>query len=90
MFFKLPAFERLLKNAYKTTGIEIMHNPAEAESYILKGGFWIIWLRKDTIPKEALGTIIKYCGELPAAGSAFKVRKDETHFIQNFEKIGLI
>lgn len=80
MFFKMAAFKRLLKEAYKTAGLIVGHtnydNETDEEGIYLSGGYWIIWLSFETIPKEAKAAIIELVGDLPKQGEAFKAMKD--------------
>lgn len=73
MFLKTAGFKRLIKEAYKGSGLRI---GATDKAIYLSGGYWIIWVKKGQIPKEKLAAIIELAGELPEEGEAYSVTKD--------------
>lgn len=81
MFFKQAVLKRMLKEAYKRTGLIVGHMAENAEGnqegYYCSSGYWVIWFLADTMPKEAKAAMIELCGDLPEAGEVFKAREGE-------------
>lgn len=79
MFLKQSIFKRLLKEAYKGAGLTVgrqRDEDATRPGYHLSGGYWIVWLDVETIPKEAKAAIIELVGDLPEPGEVFRAMKD--------------
>lgn len=100
MFLKQTIFERLLKDAYKTSGIYVSHTLSEKDIpiYVIAGSWWCVWVGTEWITKEVKAAIIKLCGDLPDAGEAYKAAKDcpiqyemdnrYDHALKEYEKCG--
>lgn len=73
MFLKTAGFKKLIKEAYKGSGLKIGNT---GDGIYLSGGYWVIWIRKGQIPKEKLAAIIELIGELPESGMAFSATSD--------------
>lgn len=73
MFLKTAGFKRLIKEAYKGTGLRIGNTE---RTLYLSGSYWIIEIMRGKIPKEKLAAIIELIGEIPEPGCAFEVTKD--------------
>ena len=61
MFFTNQGFKRLIKEAYKTT----LRLANDGKGIIAAGTYWIMWIDRETIPKEKLAAIIEVAGMLP-------------------------
>lgn len=63
----------MIKEAYKGSGLRI---GSTDEGLYLSGGYWVIWIKRDQIPKEKLAAIIELVGEIPEQGVAYRATKD--------------
>lgn len=77
MFITSTGFKRLIKEAYKGTGLHIGN---DGDGYYISGGYWVIWVRNGMIPKKELASIIELTGELPEAGEAFRANKEGNQY----------
>lgn len=68
MFLNVSKFTKLIKNAYKGTGLRVINDQG---TIILEGSLWAAKFLAGTLPKEILGEIIKLIGNLPEPGEAF-------------------
>ena len=73
MFLKTSIFKKLLKNAYTGAGLHV-HN--KDGNIILQGSSWVVMFVNGVMPKEIKGEIIKFIGDFPKTGEAFRVTKD--------------
>lgn len=78
MFIKQNVLERLLKEAYKGSGLHIAHTISDTDEpiYVIASGRWVIWVGKEWLTKEAKAAIIKLCGDLPSIGEGYRAVKD--------------
>lgn len=78
MFLKQNILERLLKQAYKTSGLTVMQYECSdgRAAYTIIGNYWKIWMLSNRMPKEVKAALIKLCGDLPEVGEAFMSMKD--------------
>ncbi len=72
MFLRTQGFKKLINEAYKGRGLRIER---DIEGYTMAGGYWMIWIAKDRIPKKELAAIIELTGELPGIGEGFEATK---------------
>lgn len=78
MFLKQTMFERLIKEAYKGSGLYVACTNSDTNKliYVIAGSWWVLWIGTEWITKEAKASIIKLCGDLPEPGMAYRARKD--------------
>ncbi len=75
MFIDVSKLEKILKEDYKSWGVEI--GLTEDGMYIVNGTGWIIEADESSITKEFLGTLIKICGPAPKRGEFILYQKGE-------------
>ena len=73
MFIDVSKLEKILKEDYKSWGVEI--GLTEDGMYIINGTGWIIEADESSITKEFLGTLIKICGPAPKRGEFIQYQK---------------
>lgn len=73
MFIDVSKLEKILKEDYKSWGVEI--GLTEDGMYIVNGTGWIIEADESSITKEFLGTLIKICGPAPKRGEFIQYQK---------------
>ena len=72
MFVNTAAFKKLIKGAYNSSGLTV---GATEDEYFFEGGYWIIRVEKDYLPKKEKAAVIELTGELPSSGQVFKAVK---------------
>lgn len=72
MFLKTNGFKRLIKEAYKISGLKVGN---DGTGIYLAGAYWVIWIKKDMIHKKELGAIIELTGEIPGPGEVLNATK---------------
>ena len=80
MFIDVSKLEKILKEDYKSWGVEI--GLTEDGMYIVNGTGWIIEADESSITKEFLGTLIKICGPAPKRGEFIQYQKGSSLFVQ--------
>lgn len=87
MIFNLRIFKKLIKEAYKGTGLIVRR---EGEEYLLCGGHWAIRIEQGAFAKEYKAAVIEYIGDLPKTGKTIKASKywgiQETELDEKVEK----
>lgn len=73
MFIKETTLKKLMKNAYKGSGLMVHNN---AGDILIQGTSWILVFYDGNIPKEIKGELIKFVGDLPKKGEAFRITDD--------------
>lgn len=76
MFVDVSKLEKILKEDYKSWGVEI--GLTEDGMYLVNGTGWIIEVDENCITKEFLGTLIKICGPAPKHGEFIQYQKDNS------------
>lgn len=74
MFFKISTLKKLLKQAYKTSGLTVGQ---DQDGYYMFGGYWGVWINAEFLTKEIKAAVIELCGDLPEEGQLFKAIKGE-------------
>lgn len=74
MFISTAGFKKLVKEAYNGSGLKMGHT---GETILICGGYWIIEILKDKIPKKELAAIIELTGEMPTEMNWFMSRAKE-------------
>lgn len=74
MFFKISTLKKLLKQAYKTSGLTVGQ---DQDGYYIFGGYWGVWINAEFLTKETKAAVIELCGDLPEEGQLFKAIKGE-------------
>ena len=77
MFLTTSGFKRLLKRAYSGAGLSIGNTGA---GIYLSGGYWTIFVKKGEIPRKKLAAIIELVGELPEAGTGYRITKGNQQY----------
>ncbi len=80
MFLKPQILKRLMKKAYKSSGLVIGNTGTQ---YFLQGGSWRFLCNKEYVPKTILAQIIELAGELPDKGECFSANKDGNQMEMN-------
>ena len=62
-----------MKNAYKGIGLMVHNN---AGDILIQGTSWVLIFYGGNIPKEIKGELIKFIGDLPKVGEAFRITED--------------
>ena len=98
MFFKLSVFKKLLKDAYKGSGLTVNRTavPDEyggvREGIYLQGRHWAMWIDLEAMPKEAKAAVVELCGELPELEKPFTAQENEInqYEIERMEYMNLL
>lgn len=76
MFINESVFKKLIKKAYKTTGLHIEHT---VDGIIaIYGNTWGIEIAKDNMTKKAKAAVIELIGELPGKGESVIYREKQS------------
>ena len=73
MFIKISILKKLMQSAYKGVGLMVHNN---AGDILIQGKSWVLMFYGGKIPKEIKGELIKFIGDLPKVGEAFKITED--------------
>lgn len=73
MFLKADILKKLMKEAYKRSGLAIANT---GKRIYIAGSCWEVDILKERLPKTILAQIIELAGELPDAGTRFLSTKD--------------
>ncbi len=66
MFLEKKILKRMMKKAFKTTGLRVGHsNDGVNAGVYISGVNWAVWLKDGFMPKEIKAAVIEICGELP-------------------------
>jgi len=67
---------RLMKEAYKGSGYNVVVVPIDGDTYLyLSHWEWKVGIEMGNVPRKVLGLLAEHMGRLPARGEAFKVSK---------------
>lgn len=73
MFLKAEILKKLMKEAYKKSGLAVANT---GERIYIAGSYWEMDILKKFLPKTILAQIIELAGELPEEGTRFLATKD--------------
>ena len=73
MFLKAEILKKLMKEAYKKSGLAVANT---GERIYIAGSYWEMDILKERLPKTILAQIIELAGELPDVGTRFLSTKD--------------
>lgn len=74
MFIDDKKFKRAFKNAFMSTGVQLM---SEGERLHVSTPEWAMEVERGDIPNKMLAAIIELCGEVPPCGCAFTAKHGE-------------
>lgn len=77
MFIRTNLFKKLLKEAYKGSGIRIGH---ENDKFYINGGYWGILVHEERFPKKEKAAVVELIGDLPE-NEFFQINKDEKQML---------
>lgn len=75
MFIKISKIKKLMKAAYEGVGLMVHNNRGKI---FIQGASWILVFYDNKMPNEMKGELIKFIGDIPEEGQAFKVTEDGT------------
>ncbi|MBE5846218.1 MAG: hypothetical protein E7300_00900 [Lachnospiraceae bacterium] len=84
MFLNTAGFKRLLKEAWKTSGLTVWNNDGVIH---IMGSYWKMIAEKKNITPAIKAALVELIDEFPAKGEAFTARKGEASQIVLPEKI---
>ena len=68
---------RLMKEAYKAGGYNVMVDTVDGEEYLcVQYWGWMAGIQLVNVPRKVLGLLAEHMGRLPVWGEAFKVQKN--------------
>lgn len=74
MFIDERKFRRAFKNAYDSTGVQVMCTP---DRLYITTPQWAVEIERFDVPNKILAAIIEMCGEIPACGFAYTAKRGE-------------
>lgn len=78
MIVKEKGLLRRMKEAYKSSGYNVMVDTVDGEEYLcLQHWGWIVGIQLVNVPRKVLGLLAEHMGRLPVWGEAFKVSKNQ-------------
>lgn len=72
MFIKTAGFKKLIKEAYKGSGLRIGNT---GNGLYIGGSYWVMQVKTGHIPKEKLAAIIELIGGIPLEGENMQIDK---------------
>lgn len=73
MFIKTSLFKKLLREAYKGTGIRIGHS---GKRFYIAGSYWALMVNENHFPKREKAAVVELIGDLPHE-EFFRANKEE-------------
>lgn len=69
MIFNKSVFKKLLKEAYKSSGLLVANKNGRI---VLSGSWWVMTMAQEVFTKEGKAALVELTGQLPEAGECFR------------------
>lgn len=69
MIFNKSVFKKLLKEAYKSSGLLVANKNGRI---VLAGGWWVMTMAEGVFTKEGKAVLVELTGQLPEVGECFR------------------
>lgn len=69
MIFNKSVFKKLLKEAYKSSGLLVANKNGRI---VLSGSWWVMTMAEEVFTKEGKAALVELTGQLPEAGECFR------------------
>lgn len=70
MIFNKSVFKKLLKEAYKSSGLLVANKNGRI---VLSGSWWVMTMAEEVFTKEGKAALVELTGQLPEVGGVFPV-----------------
>lgn len=79
---KVSKLSKLMKTSYLSYGLKV-YNQNDDSVIVIEGYNWAVRFKRSDMPKEVLGELVKYTGELPEKDEAFNYTESGKQVINN-------